>query len=157
MTDIVDKATRSRMMSGIKGKDTQPELRVRKELHKLGFRYKLHQKGMPGKPDLVFPKYKAILFINGCFWHGHDCHLFKYPATQKEFWREKINKTKETDSRNISLLIKDGWRVLEIWECSLKGSEKIGLEEVIYHTTTWLVSECNFLEIRGITRNKLNE
>ena len=153
MTDVVDKATRSRMMSGIKGKDTQPELRVRKELHKLGFRYKLHQKGMPGKPDLVFPKYKAILFINGCFWHGHDCHLFKYPATQKEFWREKINKTKETDARNISLLMKDGWRVLNIWECSLKGSEKIGLEEVIYRTTTWLVSKCIFLEIRGITRN----
>ena len=153
MTDVVDKATRSRMMSGIKGKDTQPELRIRKELHKLGFRYKLHQKGMPGKPDLVFPKYKAILFINGCFWHGHDCHLFKYPATQKEFWREKINKTKETDARNISLLMKDGWRVLNIWECSLKGSEKIGLEEVIYRTTTWLVSKCIFLEIRGITRN----
>ena len=153
MTDVVDKATRSRMMSGIKGKDTQPELRIRKELHKLGFRYKLHQKGMPGKPDLVFPKYKAILFINACFWHGHDCHLFKYPATQKEFWREKINKTKETDARNISLLMKDGWRVLNIWECSLKGSEKIGLEEVIYRTTTWLVSKCIFLEIRGITRN----
>ncbi len=153
MTDVVDKATRSRMMSGIKGKDTQLELIIRKELHKLGYRYKLHQKRMTGKPDLVFPKYNAILFINGCFWHGHDCHLFKYPATQKEFWNEKLNKTKETDAQNISLLMKDGWRVLKIWECSLKGIEKIGLEEVISHTTAWLVSDNNFLEIRGIARN----
>ena len=102
---------------------------------------------------LVFPKYNAIIFINGCFWHGHDCHLFKYPATQKEFWNEKLNKTKETDAQNISLLMKDGWRVLKIWECSLKGIEKIGLEEVISHTTAWLVSDNNFLEIRGIARN----
>ena len=119
MTDVVDKATRSRMMSGIKGKDTQLELIIRKELHKLGYRYKLHQKRMTGKPDLVFPKYNAIIFINGCFWHGHDCHLFKYPATQKEFWNEKLNKTKETDAQNISLLMKDGWRVLHLWACSL--------------------------------------
>jgi len=85
MVDIVDTATRSKMMAGITSKNTKPEILIRKSLHSLGYRYRLHQKGLPGKPDMVLPKYHSVIFINGCFWHGHNCHLFKMPTTRKEF------------------------------------------------------------------------
>nr|WP_307190518.1 very short patch repair endonuclease [Bathymodiolus platifrons methanotrophic gill symbiont] len=92
---MVSRKKRSQMMAGIKGKDTKPELLIRKALHKKGFRYKLHDKSLSGKPDMVFPRYKSLIFINGCFWHGHDCHLFKWPSSKSEFWKEKITKNKE--------------------------------------------------------------
>src|SRR5690349_2323893 len=107
--DLVDKQTRSRMMSGIRGRDTQPELLIRKSLHKQGFRYRLHYKDLPGKPDLVFPAYKAIILINGCFWHGHQCHLFKWPATRREFWKTKITANQTRDARNLSTYSELGW------------------------------------------------
>lgn len=90
MADVVTPEKRSKMMSGIQGKNTKPELTIRKGLHALGFRYRLHGKTLPGKPDLVFPKYKAVIFIHGCFWHAHHCHLFKWPSTRVDFWQEKI-------------------------------------------------------------------
>lgn len=89
MTDVVDKATRSRMMAGIKGKDTKPEMLIRSELHRRGFRFRKNVKDLPGKPDIVLPKYRAVIMVNGCFWHGHGCRLFKWPSTRPEFWREK--------------------------------------------------------------------
>ena len=101
MTDIVDKATRSRMMSGIRGKDTRPEVLVRKALHALGFRYRLHNKSLPGKPDLSFPKYKAVIFIHGCFWHGHSCRYFKVPKTRTDFWQDKINSNRLRDAQQL--------------------------------------------------------
>ena len=149
MTDVVDKETRSKMMAGIKGKNTKPEIMIRKKLHKIGFRYRLHNKSLPGKPDLVFSKYKAVIFINGCFWHGHNCHLFKYPDSREEFWHNKIDKTRETDLRNISLLTNNGWRVLQIWECSIKGKERLDINEVIKVTSEWLKSQDEAFEIRG--------
>ena len=94
MADVVDKATRSRMMAGIKGKDTKPEMLIRSELHRRGFRFRKNVKELPGKPDIVLPKYKAVIMVNGCFWHGHECHLFKWPATRPEFLREKTRKDK---------------------------------------------------------------
>ena len=90
MVDVVTPEKRSAMMSGIKGKNTKPEFIVRKALFKRGFRYTLHNKNLPGKPDLVFARYKAVVFVNGCFWHGHNCHLFKWPKSNPEFWKEKI-------------------------------------------------------------------
>lgn len=138
MVDIVDRATRSRMMSGIKGKNTKPEMIVRQALHRLGYRYRLHDKRLPGKPDLVFPSRKAVIFIHGCFWHRHDCHLFKWPSTRKEFWRGKILGNCERDSNTKSCLMDQEWRILTIWECSLKGKTKLPTEVLIEKTVFWL-------------------
>ncbi|MDC4713936.1 DNA mismatch endonuclease Vsr, partial [Acinetobacter baumannii] len=119
MIDIVDTSTRSRIMASIKGRDTKPEILIRKLLHKRGFRFRLHVKELPGKPDVVLKKYKAVIFINGCFWHGHkDCHLFKLPATRTDFWEEKINKNQLNDTKTIKLLLDNDWRVCVVWECS---------------------------------------
>jgi len=103
-------------MSGIKGKNTKPELIIRKALFKKGFRFKLHDKSLPGKPDLVLPQYDSVIFIHGCFWHRHDCHLFKWPSTRPEFWKTKINRNVEVDKRNYKVLKKEGWWILTIWE-----------------------------------------
>lgn len=140
------------MMSGIRGKDTKPELVIRKKLHALGFRYKLHDKKLPGKPDLVFPKYNAVIFVNGCFWHGHNCHLFKWPTSREEFWRNKITRTKEKDKENIEVLLKDGWRVLQIWECAIKGKTRLAIDDIIEITVSWLRSSQNQLDIEGVTK-----
>jgi len=140
------------MMSGIRGKDTKPELIIRKKLHALGFRYKLHDKKLPGKPDLVFPKYNAVIFVNGCFWHGHNCHLSKWPTSREEFWRNKITRTKEKDKENIEALLKDGWRILQIWECAIKGKTRLGLDEIIKITVSWLKSSQIQLDIEGVAK-----
>lgn len=137
------------MMAGIKGKNTRAEMLVRGGLHRLGFRYQLHRKDLPGKPDLVFPKYKAVIFINGCFWHAHGCHLFKWPKSRKEFWREKINSNKVRDQENVIACSAMGWKVLVIWECSLKGKTRRKLEEVIQTTASWLQYDSSNAEIEG--------
>lgn len=124
MTDVVSPEERSRMMSGIRGKDTKPEMLVRNSLHKRGFRYRLHEKKLPGKPDLVFSKYNTALFINGCFWHGHDCHLFKFPKSNADFWREKIEGNRKRDEKNIARLRADGWHIIVVWECDLRGKSE---------------------------------
>jgi len=150
MVDVVDKKTRSRMMSGIKGKNTKPELGIRQGLHHLGFRYRLHDSKLPGKPDLVFPKYKAIILINGCFWHQHDCHLFKWPSTRKDFWRKKIVSNKERDQRNIKKYQQSDWKVLVIWECAVKGRTRLPMNEVIQATANWLQFDETDAEITGL-------
>ncbi|OSI70860.1 very short patch repair endonuclease [Bradyrhizobium canariense] len=149
MVDIVDAATRSRMMSGIKGKNTKPEILVRTALHRLGFRYRLHSAKVPGKPDLVFPAIKAAVFVNGCFWHGHDCRLFKAPATRPEFWLTKIAGNKARDARVRVALEREGWRHLTIWECAIRGRDKLAVEKVIDRTAKWLRSKSARAEIRG--------
>ena len=153
MTDVVDSKTRSRMMSGIKGKNTRPELLVRKALFRKGYRYKLHDKNLPGKPDLVFPRYSAVMFINGCFWHGHNCHLFRWPSTREEFWRNKINRNKEVDRRNYKKLKEEGWWILTVWECALKGKDKLGLDEVVGQVAHWLEVGTKDREIKGRSRS----
>lgn len=137
MVDIVDRATRSRMMAGIRGKDTKPELLIRKALHAAGFRYRLHAK-LPGRPDIVLPKHGAAIFVHGCFWHGHDCHLFKWPATRQAFWKQKIEGNRARDARNLADLRADGWRILTVWECAIKGRAKMPLERVVAKAATWL-------------------
>ena len=122
--DVVDKQTRSRMMAGIKGKNTKPEILTRKALFKEGYRYRLHDKKLPGKPDLVLKKYNTVIFIHGCFWHGHNCHLFKWPKTRPAFWKKKINRNREKDQEVINLLKKAGWNIITVWECALKGKGK---------------------------------
>lgn len=149
MADIVSKKIRSKMMAGIQCKDTKPELKIRSALHKVGYRYKLYDRNLPGKPDLVFPKHNAVVFIHGCFWHLHDCHLFKWPSTRADFWRKKITGNKMRDEKNKLFLKESGWRVLTVWECALKGKYNLPLEEVIETTSGWLLSNEPELEIRG--------
>jgi len=112
-------------MAAIKGKDTKPEIIVRRFLFSKGFRYKLYDKSLPGKPDLVFPKYKTVIFIHGCFWHGHEkCKYFVIPKTRTEWWITKINRNKRLDKNNLKKLKKLGWRVIEIFECRLRPKKK---------------------------------
>jgi DNA mismatch endonuclease (patch repair protein) len=129
MADVHNKATRSYNMSRIKSKDTKPEILVRKFLFAHGYRYKLHDKNLPGKPDIVLPKYKTVIFINGCFWHGHrKCKYAKLPETRKEFWTKKIDRNKQLDFINKKTLRKLKWNVIEVWQCQLKKKEKKVLE-----------------------------
>lgn len=124
MTDIVDSKTRSRMMAGIKGKNTRPELLVRQYLHSKGFRYRLHVKKLPGSPDIVLRKYHLAIFVHGCFWHRHDgCGLSYIPASNQDRWLAKFQQNVERDHRNINLLISAGWRVIVLWECGLRRHE----------------------------------
>lgn len=107
-------------MSGIHGKNTTPELTIRHALHSRGFRYLLHSSSLPGKPDMVFPKYGAVIFVHGCFWHAHDCKYFKLPRSRTEFWREKFKKNKQRDEAALATISALGWRVLLIWECATR-------------------------------------
>lgn len=141
MTDVVDRKTRSRMMAAIKGKNTRPEILVRSALHRRGFRFKLHDKTLPGKPDLVLPKYKAVINIHGCFWHGHDCKFFKVPSTNTEFWLQKINGNRSRDSVQRKALLEQGWRVLTVWECALRGKKADTLQLTINGICNWLTSK----------------
>ena len=147
--DVVSTAKRKEMMSGIRNKNTRPELPVRHSLHRMGFRYRLHAKVLPGKPDLVFPKHRAVILVNGCFWHGHDCHLFKWPKTRREFWKSKINGNIDRDRRNLILLEEAGWRVCTIWECALKGKEKQDLNILFPRLGRWLESSVQRLQLSG--------
>ncbi|MHB1332517.1 MAG: very short patch repair endonuclease [Sulfuriferula sp.] len=125
MVDVVDKATRSRMMAGIQGKNTKPELLVRKYLHSKGLRFRLHAKKLPGKPDLVFPKYKVVVFVHGCFWHRHaGCKYATTPSSREDFWANKLSENVARDSYQIAALIGLGWRVFVVWECELRESQK---------------------------------
>lgn len=137
--DVVTPSVRSRMMSGIRGKNTKPELLIRKAMFARGFRYRLHDNSLPGKPDLVFPKYRAIIQINGCFWHGHNCPLFKWPSSRPEFWKEKITGNQQRDITNCQELERMGWRVLTVWECALKGKHKLPFGELMHIVVSWLV------------------
>ncbi|MGY4537466.1 DNA mismatch endonuclease (patch repair protein) [Mucilaginibacter sp. UYNi724] len=121
MADVHSKETRSYNMSRIKSKDTKPELLVRKFLHKNGFRYRLHVKNMPGKPDIVLPKYKTVIFIHGCFWHGHEgCKYYVVPKTRTEWWLNKIQGNAANDTKAEKALNAAGWRIINLWECELK-------------------------------------
>lgn len=131
MADIVCKEVRSKMMSGIRAKNTKPELIIRKGLFAKGLRYRLHDKKLPGKPDLVFPKFRVVLFVNGCFWHGHACDLFKIPSTNSDFWKNKIGTNQANDEKNKELLLAAGWRVVTIWECAIKGKRRLDFNTLI--------------------------
>lgn len=132
MADVVATHVRSRMMSGIRGRDTQPEMAVRRYLHATGFRFRLHDGTLPGKPDLVLRKWRTAVFVHGCFWHRHrGCRYFREPATRPEFWRDKIGKNVERDRRNIDRLLALGWRVAVVWECALRDEEGVALSRLV--------------------------
>jgi len=147
--DIVSPAVRSRMMASIRGKNTKPELAIRSALHALGFRYRLHRKDLPGRPDIVFPKYRAVVMVHGCFWHGHDCNLFRWPTTREDFWRTKIGRNMERDRMQHAALAAAGWRIGTIWECAVKGPARLPFEEVVERCVMWLKSDEETKEIQG--------
>lgn len=137
------------MMAGIRGKNTKPELAIRHGLHRAGFRYRLHAATVPGKPDMVFPRHMAVIFVHGCFWHGHDCELFRLPGTRTEFWQEKITANRNRDRDVAKNLEQAGWRQGTVWECALRGKAKVGLDVVIRQIVDWLPSDIKTIEIRG--------
>lgn len=138
MVDVLTPEQRRLNMSRIRGKDTKPEMLLRRGLHARGFRFRLHRRDLPGCPDLVFPQYHAVIFVNGCFWHGHDCPMFKLPATRTEFWAAKIAGNRARDAHALEGLAMLGWKALVLWECTLKGPSRQPVEEVIDWISGWL-------------------
>jgi len=149
MADIVSKAKRSQMMAGIKSTNTKLEILIRRALFARGFRFRIHSKTIPGKPDLALAKYRAAIFVNGCFWHGHNCHLFKVPATRTDFWLDKIKCNQERDKVVSRLLTDEGWRKLVIWECSLRGPGRKSSEAVLDAVSAWIEGSSSSRKIRG--------
>ena len=146
MVDVVSPESRSRMMSGIRGKNTQPELLVRKALTGTGYRYRLHRRDLPGAPDIVMPGRKLAIFVHGCFWHKHGgCRLAQMPSTRREFWAEKLGANVARDKKAICSLREQGWRVLVVWECSTKSLEH--LESLPCALANWIESDNSLLEI----------
>ena len=141
------------MMAGIRGSDTKPELLIRKGLHALGLRFRLggsyrrSGKLLPGRPDIVFPGRNVVILVHGCFWHGHDCRLFRWPATRADFWREKITGNIARDARVRDQLAASGWRVLEVWECQLKGPDRQPPGEVLARCRQFLGGELRYASI----------
>ncbi|WP_093097182.1 very short patch repair endonuclease [Shimia aestuarii] len=149
MADVHDRETRSRNMAAIRGADTKPELVIRRGLHARGFRYRLHNRKLPGRPDLILPRYRAVIFVNGCFWHGHDCPLFKWPKTREEFWRDKIGGNVERDQKNQAELKAAGWRVGIVWECALKGKRRLESVTVLDLLCEWLKGNAEQCLVEG--------
>jgi DNA mismatch endonuclease (patch repair protein) len=143
MADVHDQATRRRNMAAIRSRDTLPELTLRRTLHGLGYRYRLHVKGLPGRPDIVLPKHRAIVFVHGCFFHMHQCRAFKWPATRAEFWRQKISANAARDRRTEAKLMDQGWRVGIVWECSLR----VPRNDVANRLAKWLGSSRSRIEL----------
>ena len=153
MTDIVNAATRSRMMSGIRSTNTKPEIHIRSLLHSRGFRFRIHDSNLPGKPDIVLPKYHAVIFINGCFWHGHNCELFKMPTTRRDFWQTKIENNRKNDNRSVKALRSADWRVATIWECAIRGSARQDEKILLERLATWIYGNDNGLELKADGKN----
>ena len=155
MADIVDRETRSRMMSGInRGRNTKPELMIRRAFHARGIRYRVHVANLPGKPDIVLRRFRSAILVHGCFWHGHDCPLFRLPATRRQFWEAKISRNRERDGEVMDALRAEGWRCLTVWECALRGPDRRELNQVITMLVAWLTessAESTDTEIRGLT------
>jgi DNA mismatch endonuclease (patch repair protein) len=126
LADKFTKQARSKIMAQVKSENTSPELAIRKLLHRLGYRFRLHRKDLPGKPDIVLPKYKTVIFVHGCFWHGHPgCKRAARPASNTDFWNKKLDRNIERDHKAREELEKLGWRVMTIWECEIKNAEKV--------------------------------
>lgn len=137
-------------MRAIKSQNTWPEILIRRGLHAAGFRYRLHAKNLPGKPDMVLPKYKVVIFINGCFWHGHRCHLAHLPKTRTEFWLAKISANMSRDALTYQHLMKTDWRIALIWECAIRGETKLDIKFLIDELEKWLlVPESKSIELSG--------
>jgi DNA mismatch endonuclease (patch repair protein) len=149
LADVVSPEVRSRMMAGIGPVNTKPEMIIRRGLHARGWRYRLHARGLAGKPDLVFPGRRAVIFVQGCFWHGHDCVLFRWPSTRPEFWRAKIGGNIARDARVRATLAADGWRICDVWECTMKGRTRWPVEDVLAQCDAFLAGTAPFVSLGG--------
>lgn len=138
--DTVDRKTRSKIMSRVGQKNTGPENRLRKSLHRIGLRYRLHCKKLPGSPDIVFPRFKAVLFVHGCFWHRHGCKATSTPLSNEDFWLKKFDDNTSRDRRNFQKLLEKGWRVAIVWACALKNSEQSS-NVIALNVRKWLQSD----------------
>lgn len=147
--DVHSQEQRSHNMSRIRGRDTRPEMLIRRGLHRRGFRFRLQAREWPGRPDLVLPKHRAAIFVNGCFWHGHDCPMFRLPATRPEFWLNKIEGNRARDVASSAALTLAGWRPFTVWECALRGPAKVGSEAVLDACQSFLSSDNATGEIGG--------
>lgn len=137
-------------MSRIKGKDTKPEMLIRRGLHARGLRYRLHDRSLPGRPDLVFPQYHTAVFVHGCFWHAHGCALSKLPATKRAFWETKLAANSARDRKAVDALQAEGWRVLVIWECALRGRGRLPEEDVLDNAAYFVRNDAHtVLDIAG--------
>jgi len=146
--DTVSRSTRSRMMAGIRGTDTKPERMIRNALFSAGFRYRKNCGDLPGKPDIKLTKYRAVIFVHGCFWHGHDCRFFRMPGSNAEFWANKIGHNRERDARDIIALIAAGWRVCVVWECVTRSATFLERRPAIIELLTqWIAGGEPFLEL----------
>lgn len=160
MTDTVDEHTRSKMMSAVRAKNTKLEIEIRRRLFAQGFRYRLHVRDLPGTPDMVFPKYSAAVFVHGCFWHSHACARSTTPENRREWWRKKLRDNKVRDAKVLTELRRDGWRVLVVWECSVRRpgiDREDALACACIRAEKFLRSKRNFLEISGPLRSAVPE
>lgn len=155
MTDVHTPPVRRKNMQAIRSRDTAPEVHVRKALFSLGLRYRLCVRELPGKPDLVFTRQRAVVFVHGCFWHGHACHLHKMPATRTEFWASKISANMSRDQLQLAALQASGWRVALVWECALKGKTKLNFDTLIQDLRLWICSgSTEFAEFTGFIHSE---
>lgn len=153
-TDVLTPEQRSLVMSRIRSKDTKPEMLLRRGLHGRGLRFRLHGADIPGKPDMVFPKYRVVVFVHGCFWHGHGCSLFKWPQTRPGFWKTKINHNMERDRKVRTAVTAAGWRMIIVWECALKGKYRRSLQDVLNDVETFVRNDRKqVVEIAEATKN----
>lgn len=149
MADVLTAEQRRLNMSNIRGRDTKPEMLIRCGLHARGLRYRLQDRSLPGRPDLVFPKYRAVILVHGCFWHGHTCPMFRLPGTRPEFWTAKIDANRARDTRASEALATQGWRVLTIWECSLRGPARWPVKDLLDASAAFIRGDAHQLEITG--------
>jgi DNA mismatch endonuclease (patch repair protein) len=149
MVDVLTAEQRQLNMSRIRGRDTKPEMLIRRGLHARGLRFRLHARDLPGRPDLVFARYRSVVLVHGCFWHGHNCPMFKLPTTREDFWKEKIERNRVRDARNHAALRALGWRVLTVWECSLKGPAKKSYSGVLDTCSGFLQGDMAEMSIAG--------
>ena len=136
-------------MAAVRARDTKPELLIRTALHAAGFRYRLDVRNLPGRPDIVLPRFRAVVFVHGCFWHRHECDLFRWPETRPEFWHEKLNTNAVRDQKAAKALAKAGWRQAVIWECALKGRNKRDFQDTMQRLTGWIKSDRKAITIGG--------
>jgi len=152
MTDVVDRQTRSKMMSAVRAKNTKLEIEIRQRLFAQGFRYRLHTRDLPGTPDIVLPKYSAIVFVHGCFWHYHGCFRSTIPDSRRDWWRKKLEDNRTRDAKVLAELRSNSWRVVVIWECSVRRpgiDRQKALDRVCLRVGKFLRSKRNSLEISG--------
>ena len=145
--DTVDKKTRSRIMASVRQKDTGPETTLRSALHRAGLRYRLHDRTLPGSPDLVFPRFNTVIFVHGCYWHSHGCYKSTVPKSRRNFWKDKFNANRKRDRHKVDLLRDAGWRVLTVWECVLIGKHALSPDAVAERVRAWLTGTAGQGEI----------